>query len=164
MKIEEGIDGDYVLIGFPHHLGAKRENIRIGQDHGPDSLRRFLQRIGPIRNAEYSRDISHIKISDYGNILVENNDDLEKLLEKLNKKVSIIKQKNHIPIIIGGSKDCVAGVVEDNMHVISINSQPDIKIPYDGNKASINSGLRATNKKITITYFGYDNGKLDATD
>lgn len=30
LKIEEGIDGDYVLIGFPYHIGAKRENVRIG--------------------------------------------------------------------------------------------------------------------------------------
>jgi len=25
LKITEGIDGDWVLIGFPHHIGAKRE-------------------------------------------------------------------------------------------------------------------------------------------
>lgn len=74
-------------------------------------MRRFLPRVGPLRNAEYWRDISQIRISDYGNIVVDSNEDLEKLLEKLNKKVEIIKNKNHIPIIVGGSKDCVAGVL-----------------------------------------------------
>lgn len=71
LKIVEGIDGDYVIIGFPHHLGAKRDNVRIGQDHGPDCLRRFLPRIGPLKNAEYMKDISNFIISDYGNIHVD---------------------------------------------------------------------------------------------
>ncbi|CAK77363.1 unnamed protein product (macronuclear) [Paramecium tetraurelia] len=160
-KIVEGIDGDYVIIGFPHHIGAKRDNVRIGQDHGPDSLRRFLPRIGPLRNAEYMKDISNFIVSDYGNIHVDDDQNLEKLLEKLNQKVKIVHNKNHIPIVIGGSKDCVFGVLSDDLHVISINHIPDIQVPYDGNKPSINSGLRASTSKISITYFGYDNSKLN---
>lgn len=53
LKIEEGLHGNFVIIGFPYHTGAKRENVRIGQDHGPDCLRRFLPKIGPLKNVEY---------------------------------------------------------------------------------------------------------------
>ena len=73
------------------------------------------------------KDIRNITISDYGNIHVEDDSDLEKLLEKLNLKVNIVRNKRKIPIIIGGSKDCVFGVLSDNLHVLSINSLPDVK-------------------------------------
>lgn len=34
--IKAGIDGDVVIIGFPFHIGAKREDLLpLGQDHGP---------------------------------------------------------------------------------------------------------------------------------
>lgn len=33
--LTEGINGDFCLIGFPHHIGAKRDSVQIGQDHGP---------------------------------------------------------------------------------------------------------------------------------
>lgn len=106
------------------------------------------------------KDIRNIVISDYGNIHVDDDNDLEKLLEKLNLKVNIVRNKQKIPIVIGGSKDCVFGVLKDNLHVISVNSLPDVKKPYDGNKPSIDSGLRASSHPIKITYFGYDHSKM----
>ncbi|CAD8074967.1 unnamed protein product [Paramecium sonneborni] len=82
-------------------------------------------------------------------------------LEKLNLKVQIAYNKNHIPIVIGGSKDCVFGILSDELHVISKYHIPDIQIPYDENKSSINLGLKASKNKISIIYFGYDNSRLN---
>jgi hypothetical protein len=31
----EGVDGDIVLIGFPHDIGAKRDGVHLGQEYGP---------------------------------------------------------------------------------------------------------------------------------
>ena len=55
---------------------------------------------------EYNKSIEKFVISDYGNIHVINDNDLSALIGKLQEKVNLIKSKNHVPIIIGGSRDC----------------------------------------------------------
>lgn len=57
---------------------------------------------------------------------MDDDNNLDSLLEKLSKKVKIVKNKNHVPIVIGGSKDCVFGALEENLTVISIIANPDI--------------------------------------
>lgn len=69
--IKEGLDGHVCLIGYPHDTGNKRSQLPQGQDHGPDCLRRFLPKIGPLINSEYRVDIGRISLSDYGNIYID---------------------------------------------------------------------------------------------
>ena len=36
--LSEGVDGDVVLLGFPHDIGAKREGVHLGSEYGPGNL------------------------------------------------------------------------------------------------------------------------------
>lgn len=108
------------MLGFPHDIGAKREGVHLGSEYGPgilkltyfvlwiDALRRFLPKIGTLVNPEYRRDISRLKITDYGNIYIKDKKDasLEELIEKLEIKFKLVYEKSKIPFILGGSKDC----------------------------------------------------------
>ena len=51
-------------------MGAEREKLVTGQENGPDCLRRFFPKVGPLINSEYKINISKLKITDYGNIFV----------------------------------------------------------------------------------------------
>jgi biopolymer transport protein ExbD len=71
-----------------------------------------LGKCGPLINAEYNIDITHLKITDYGNLALAKETpkpSLEDYLEKLEKKVTAVKNKKGTPIIIGGSKDVLYG-------------------------------------------------------
>ena len=113
--IKEGIDGEVVLIGFPYDIGAKRNNQVNGQDNGPDCLRRFIPKAGPIYNAEFDIDISELKITDYGNIVVNTEKSLltlEEIIEKLSHKIKTTINKGGIPFVIGGTKDQIYGCLK----------------------------------------------------
>ena len=42
--LEEGIDGDIVILGFPFDFGARRDMIQPGQDNGPGKYEKELKR------------------------------------------------------------------------------------------------------------------------
>lgn len=102
--ISDGIHGDVVIIGFPYDEGVTRNLGRRGGDYGPDSLRRFIPKIGPIVNPELGISLENFVISDYGNIQA---DTFEKAHEKLAAKVKTVLSKPHnpIPVVIGGGND-----------------------------------------------------------
>ena len=54
------------LLGFPYDL--EQLPIPRGQEYGPDCLRRFLPKIGPLLNPEFEISIENLDISDSGNI------------------------------------------------------------------------------------------------
>ncbi|CDW90855.1 arginase family protein [Stylonychia lemnae] len=87
--------------------------------HVLDSFRRFVKKIGVIRNPEYQVDISKglPKISDYGNIQIDTlpgqpKAQIQELLKKLQQKVELCIKRGNIPFIIGGSRD-LFGAVSD---------------------------------------------------
>lgn len=102
--LSEGIDGKIVIIGFPYDEGVLRNGGRRGAELGPDCLRRFIPKTGPIINCEMGIDLSNFTISDYGNIEAP---DFEACHEKLRTKVLTVLNKPHkpIPFIIGGGND-----------------------------------------------------------
>ena len=110
--IFNGIDGKVTILGFPFDIGAKREERPCGQENGPDCLRRFLPKAGPVINNEYEINIENLKVKDYGNIFInadKNKPVLEDYLAKLKLKVDIVFKNGGIPISIGGTKDACYG-------------------------------------------------------
>lgn len=80
--LTDGFYDPLVVIGFPYDHGAKLAGSRPGADYGPDSFRRFLKmnNIGSVNNPEYGIDIAEtLKICDYGNIQIENSQDMQQL-------------------------------------------------------------------------------------
>lgn len=102
--LTDGIDGKVVILGFPYDEGVLRNGGRRGAELGPDCLRRFIPKTGPIVNCELGIDLSDFTISDYGNI---ESSDFEACHDKLRTKVLTILNKPHkpIPFIIGGGND-----------------------------------------------------------
>lgn len=102
--MEDGIQGDIVIIGFPYDEGVLRNGGRRGSELGPDCLRRFIPKIGPIINCELEVNLNNIKLSDYGNIEA---DDFEACHLKLSQKVFLIlsKPQKPVPFVIGGGND-----------------------------------------------------------
>jgi len=74
--------------------------VKSGHEYGPDCLRRFLPKIGPVLNAEYNIDISTLKIKDLGNILSKNEESIENLTKT-------IKETDSFKMIVGGSKGLI---------------------------------------------------------
>jgi formiminoglutamase len=103
--ITEGLDGQIVLIGFPFDEGSIRSGYRRGAELGPDCLRRFLPKVGPVLNLELKVDLTGLTVSDYGNIDVELG--FVGAHNKLKEKVLTALRKPLVPrvIVIGGSAD-----------------------------------------------------------
>jgi formiminoglutamase len=102
--MEEGISGNVVLIGFPFDEGVLRNGGRRGSELGPDCLRRFIPKIGPIVNSELEISLASLRISDYGNIEAGT---FEACHEKLRQKVLTVLKKPHMPVpfVLGGGND-----------------------------------------------------------
>ena len=102
--ITEGLDGNVIIIGFPFDEGVMRNGGRRGAELGPDCLRRFIPKIGPLVNAELNISLENLTISDYGNIDLEA---LEEAHEKLKNKVYIglKKPQQVMSFVIGGGND-----------------------------------------------------------
>ena len=142
--ITDGIEGDLVLIGFPYEIGAKRENLPSGHENGPDCLRRFLLKCGPLKNMEYDIDISNINFKDYGNIFIESDKNkvvLEKCLEKLTLKYKSVNKRGGVSIIIGGSREisysAISGLLSKGVKSIGhikIGNSLDFKVLFDCDK------------------------------
>jgi len=183
--IKEGLDGSIALIGFPYDIGLLRDSsksLATGLDNGPDSLRRFLDKIGPIENAEYGVSLKDLKISDYGNIRIEGLFTLETLLEKLKQKCLNVLKKNGLSLTLGGSSDCAFGALsglmefkKENERVLAleITNRMDFKELYDGDKISAESMTRKlieSNKssiskgELKVLYFGVDMGMMSEKD
>ena len=70
--IKEGKDGDIVFVGVPFCYSRARVIKKGGEDNGPCCLRRFFGKVGPIVNPEHQIDIGNIKLTDFGNVDIDN--------------------------------------------------------------------------------------------
>eukprot|EP01017_Pseudomicrothorax_dubius_P027887 TRINITY_DN3266_c0_g1_i15.p1 TRINITY_DN3266_c0_g1~~TRINITY_DN3266_c0_g1_i15.p1 ORF type:complete len:284 (-),score=43.58 TRINITY_DN3266_c0_g1_i15:84-935(-) len=123
-----------------------------------DCLRRFWDRLGPIQNPEYDADLSHVHVSDFGNIAYENipTTDVEKILEKLQQKVSLFRSKGSIPFVVGGTKELSFATIRGTqvtpgrkLGVINLSDTIDAQPCYDYNKIDQCSWLRVLLEKKT---------------
>jgi len=124
----DGLDKKLNLIGFPFDEGASRCGLKAGQELGPDCMRRFLPKSGPVINPETKIDVREIGISDYGNIEdpAEENKTLEGSLEKLALKTARSIEKGHFPFVVGGSNDLQYGALKGFLKALPAESKPAI--------------------------------------
>ena len=184
--IHPGLDGQLSLIGFPWDIGLLRsegKTLATGLDNGPDSFRRFLDKIGPIDNAEFGLSLAKLSISDYGNIRKEEEQvTLESLLAKLQAKCRSVLGKKGIPVTIGGSSDCLYGGLSalldfkgqgEKVLLLRVSNRLDCKSMFDGDKISAESTLRKIvtakaefiqKKELKIMYFSVDQGGISEGD
>ena len=102
--IHTGFYDKLVLIGFPYDEGAKTAVLRQGASYGPDCFRRFLHKVGPVKNAEYGIDLSALSMCDYGNISAAS---IAACYEKLSAKLRLTMGRGQTTFVVGGTRDLV---------------------------------------------------------
>lgn len=71
LLIREGADGDIVIMGAPFDYARKTTISKGGEENGPCCLRRFIPKVGPLVNTEYGISIKDVKVTDFGNVDIE---------------------------------------------------------------------------------------------
>lgn len=117
------------LLGFCSDEGVKRNKGRVGARKSPDIIRKALA------NLPFNPD-SKVTISDFGNIVLEN-DDLESAREEQLECVSELLKHNYLPIVLGGGHETALGDFLglakqfENIGIINIDAHFDIRIPVE---------------------------------
>lgn len=101
--VEDGLDGDVVIVGFPYDEGCVRNGGRPGAAEGPAKFRRFLRGMGAVKNVEYDVDLSTLRIRDAGDIPAGLA--LEEAHAALQKRVGEVLAAGGIPFVVGGGND-----------------------------------------------------------
>jgi len=104
-------NADIGIVGIPFDLGVEFSKGRAGARKAPDKIREELHKYGTTFNVDYLTDISDLKISDFGNIIVNNNDPDE----TYNRIKNVIKEMadcNIIPLVLGGGHDITFPCIE----------------------------------------------------
>ncbi|XP_057290840.1 formimidoylglutamase-like [Hydractinia symbiolongicarpus] len=100
------------LLGFPCDLGVVTEAIAAGGKRGPEAVRKKIgdtnnpwcyYRFGPIFNVEHGIDLTHIDLTDHGDVDISS--DLNLNHKNLTEKVQVLCDQGYICIIVGGSRD-----------------------------------------------------------
>ena len=105
--IKEGKEGDIVIVGVPFGYSRKRTLNKGGEENGPCCLRRFFHKVGPLFNPEHQIDISGIKLSDYGNIDIDDKENAtapERSITKISDEIVDLVKNMKIPFVLGGAK------------------------------------------------------------
>ncbi len=138
----DGVMYDVGLIGVPFDYGVKLSNGRVGAKLGPDAFRKALKRYGTTYNIENKIDISGLKICDFGNVDVVDNDSSETHM-RVSSVVSEVLKTGAVPVIIGGGHDIsfadVRGLcMASGGHIggINIDAHFDVREVRDGNISS----------------------------
>jgi hypothetical protein len=98
-----GLEGDVVLMGYPHQHGHGRGSCSL--EDGPDCMRRFLGKVGPVRNPEYGMAVT-CSLTDYGNIFIAGKevDQMQppELLDKLRARCQMVADRGGLFFLVAG--------------------------------------------------------------
>lgn len=136
-------DVDIAIIGIPFDQGVKYSKGRVGARKAPDAIREELTKYGTTYNIDYQIDISSLKITDLGNIKVDNNDP-ETSYESIRKVIYELFTHDIIPLVLGGGHDitfpCVAAMAQYFLTIGGINIDVHFDV-REQNDSSISSGM-----------------------
>eukprot|EP01135_Chromosphaera_perkinsii_P007857 Nk52_evm49s1020 gene=Nk52_evmTU49s1020 len=148
------LDGeeDVVLIGFPYDEGVDRNGGRVGAAKGPETMRKYLMKMGCLHNLEYGVDLRGLNIADFGDVEVEGKD-FESVHSQLSSKVAKVLEgangKCSVPFVVGGGNDesfsnvkpLLSKYKSEKIAVINIDAHLDVR-PLNDQKAHSGSPFR----------------------
>lgn len=115
---------EIALVGVPFDLGVEFSRGRAGAKKAPEQIREQLSKYGTTFNIDYMTDISDLKIYDFGNIIVKNNDS-KKTYDRISKVIYELVKRDIIPIVLGGGHDitypCIKGFLKKYAKIGGIN-------------------------------------------
>lgn len=121
---------EIAILGFKSDEGVRRNKGRIGARNAPDFIRKACA------NLPYSKE-KQIPISDFGNVVCEEND-LENARKQQIQSISTLIQNKYFPIILGGGHETALGnylaLAEnfDEIGIVNIDAHYDLRIPVEG--------------------------------
>lgn len=113
--IKTGIDptAEIALIGIPFDLGVKFSKGRSGARNAPKRIREQISKYGTTFNIDYLTDISNLKIYDFGNIIILDEEKPNDTYDRIEKVIFELAKDDILPIILGGGHDitypCIKG-------------------------------------------------------
>lgn len=136
--IRPGIDGNIVVLGFPHDKGVGINGGRMGAAHGPARFRYWLESYGTIYNPENQIDLSSLSITDAGDIPASLS--LEEAHAALAEKTQEILKVGGIPFVVGGGNDqsypnasaLLGHRVGQAVGVINVDAHLDVRPTIEG--------------------------------
>jgi arginase family enzyme len=136
--LSPGNTGDIVVVGVPFDYTRKRTIHKGGEDNGPCCLRRFFPKVGPLVNPEYGIDIRDVRVTDYGNIEIENREEStapERAIMRITEEIFEIVKNKQLPFVLGGSKEgpyaatlAFSKVYQEYRHIL-IAGKPTLRRP-----------------------------------
>lgn len=136
--IRPGIDGNIVILGFPHDKGVGINGGRVGAAQGPARFRFWLERYGTLYNPENQIDLSPLSITDAGDIPA--NLSLEDAHTALAVKTQDILKAGGIPFVVGGGNDqsypnasaLLSHCAGQAVGVVNVDAHLDVRPTKDG--------------------------------
>ncbi len=102
---------DIGIVGIPFDLGVEFSKGRSGARKAPDKIRAEINRYGTAFNIDYLTDISDLNVSDFGNIIVKNND-VSETYRRIRTVINEMVKSEIIPIVLGGGHDITYPCIE----------------------------------------------------
>ncbi|EFC50281.1 predicted protein [Naegleria gruberi] len=126
------------VIGFPFDEGVKRNGGRVGSKHAPTSFRKMIRRAGTVVNPENNINCSSLRIVDLGNVVIDDETNLEEAHQRLEEyvfKAFNILQAETVFVIGGGNDESFSnakGLLRhvqqfDKVGVVNIDAHLDVR-------------------------------------
>ena len=122
-------EADFIIFGVPYD---KTSSFRSGASLAPKEIRNASWNFETY-NPRTGFDIKDVKIHDYGNLDVKN-DNPKEMVHKVNDFTSRIISKNKFPIAIGGEHSITIGIVKAfprDISVVSLDAHIDFRKIYE---------------------------------
>jgi formiminoglutamase len=151
--IEDGEDGDIVIVGFPHDEGVRRNGGRVGAADGPSAFRKALARFGTAVNLEFGGvDLRSVRVTDAGDVDASV-EPLERAHEQLEAIVARVLARGATAFVVGGGNDqsypnacaLLRQVADDDgggIHVVNVDAHLDAR-PLKENRVHSGSPFRS---------------------
>ena len=122
-------EAEFVIFGVPYD---KTSSFRLGARKAPKEIRQASWNFESF-NLKTNTNIRDIKIHDYGNINLKN-DQPKAMVKKVREFSSIILEENKFPIALGGEHSITSGIVQSfpkDIAVLSLDAHIDFRKKYE---------------------------------
>jgi len=158
-------EAKFVIFGVPFD---KTSSFRKGARKAPNEIRKASWNYETF-NLLTGNDLKDVKIHDYGNLDVEN-DNPNKMIEKVNQFSKEIVLKNKFPIAIGGEHSITPGIIQafpNDIAVLSLDAHIDFRKIYENesyNHACVINRIKDHVGIKNIAVFGIRSAEKDEFD
>jgi formimidoylglutamase len=121
---------DIGIVGIPFDLGVLFSKGRVGARKAPDKIREQLSKYGTTFNIDYLTDISTLRLSDFGNVIVVKDDPIE-TYKRVKSVIGEMLKNDVLPLVLGGGHDITYPCIEAFSHYFKKIGGFNIDVHFD---------------------------------